>query len=356
MSTPTIEIRPFAYQTASDDEFRRLNTFENLIRRERIPEDPVVSDEECIRWWRSKPASFVIEPWLAWNEAGEIVGKGFGVMFGVDSNQHLLQFDLEVHPAYRRQGLGKQLLGYIVDIARRNNRTLLATGTTDRIPAGVMFMERIGARKGLEGHTNQLEIADLDRSLLEQWQQRAQERAAGFTLGLWTGPYPTDQLEEIAQLYSVMNTAPRDTMEMEDVTFTPALLQEWDQNLVATNTERWALYTRENATGRLAGFTVVFWHPDRPHILGQGDTGVFPAYRGLGLGRWLKAAMLEKVLRERPQVTVVRTGNADSNAGMLQINHELGFKPFMAECFWQVERALVEAYLQRGSESVDAEA
>lgn len=347
MSTPSIEIRPFAYQTASDDEFRRLNTFENLLRRERIPDDPVVSDEECMQWWRSKPSAFVIEPWLAWNEAGEIVGCAFGFMIAENSNQHLLQFDLEVHPAYRRQGLGKRLLGYLVEIAQRNNRTLLATGTNDRIPAGALFMERIGARKGLEGHTNQLVIADLDRALLDQWQQRAQERATGFTLGIWAGPYPADQLEEIAHLYSVMNTAPRDDLEMEDFTFTPALLQEWDQNLLATNTERWALYARENATGRLAGFTVVFWHPDRPHILGQGDTGVFPEYRGKGLGRWLKAAMLEKVLRERPQVTVVRTGNADSNTAMLKINHELGFKPFISECFWQVERSQVEDYLGR---------
>jgi len=351
MSTPTVVIRPFAYQTASDDEFRLLNTFENLIRRERIPEDPVVSDEECMKWWRSKPNSFIIEPWLAWNGAGEIVGKGFGVMFAGETNQHLLQFDLEVHPAYRRQGLGKRLLGYIVEIAQRNNRTLLATGTSDRIPAGAIFMARIGANKGLEGHTNQLLIADLDRRLLDQWQQRASERAAGFRLGLWTGPYPTDQLAEIAHLYSVMNTAPRDELQMEDFTFTPALLEEWDQNLLATNTERWALYARETATGRLAGFTAVFWHPDRPHILGQGDTGVFPEYRGFGLGRWLKAAMLEKVLRERPQVTVVRTGNADSNAGMLKINHELGFKPFIAECFWQVERTQVEAYLGQSAET-----
>ncbi len=349
MSTPPIAIRPFAYQTASDDEFRRLNTFENLIRRECLPDDPVTSDEECIRWWRSKPTSFVIEPWLAWNEAGEIVGKGFGLIFDTDSNQHLLQFDLEVHPAYRRQSLGKQLLGYIVDIARRNNRTLLAAGTTDRIPAGIQFMERIGARKGIEGHTNQLVLADLDRSLLDRWQQRAQERATGFHLGLWAGPYPAAQLEEIAQLYSVMNSAPRDEMQIEDITLTPALLQEWDQNLLATNTERWTLYAREKATGRLAGFTTVFWHPDRPQILGQGDTGVFPEYRGMGLGRWLKAAMLDKVRRERPQVTVVRTNNADSNAGMLKINHELGFKPFMAQCFWQVERTQVESYLAKNA-------
>jgi hypothetical protein len=36
-------------------------------------------------------------------------------------------------------------------------------------------------------------------------------------------------------------------------------------------------------------------------------------------------------------VKLVRTNNADSNAGTLRINHELGFKPYMAECWWQVE-------------------
>jgi hypothetical protein len=34
---------------------------------------------------------------------------------------------------------------------------------------------------------------------------------------------------------------------------------------------------------------------------------------------------------------------------MLKINYELGFKPFISECYWQVERTTVEEYLQRRS-------
>ncbi|MBI3460811.1 hypothetical protein HY009_07770, partial [Candidatus Acetothermia bacterium] len=70
-----------------------------------------------------------------------------------------------------------------------------------------------------------------------------------------------------------------------------------------------------------------------------------PKYRNKGLGRWLKAAMLEKVLRERPQVKRLRTGNANSNGPMLKINHELGFKPYKSWIDWQVELDKALAYL-----------
>ena len=59
--------------------------------------------------------------------------------------------------------------------------------------------------------------------------------------------------------------------------------------------------------------------------------------------------MLDKVLKERPQVKYVRTGNADTNASMLKINNELGFKPYTADILWQVELNKVMDYIQTGS-------
>jgi hypothetical protein len=54
------------------------------------------------------------------------------------------------------------------------------------------------------------------------------------------------------------------------------------------------------------------------------------------LGKWLKAAMLERLHRERPDVRVVRTGNADTNAAMLAINEALGFAVAREAIVWQV--------------------
>jgi mycothiol synthase len=86
-----------------------------------------------------------------------------------------------------------------------------------------------------------------------------------------------------------------------------------EEPMLATGTERWTMHVREKTSSKLAGFSEVFWNPNRGHLVEQGDTDVFPQYHNLRLGRWLKATMLEKVIQERPAVKLVRTSNVDSN-------------------------------------------
>ncbi len=346
MTATSLLIQPFDLRAASEREYDLLNGFYNRVRAERQPDDPPIPTDEQIRGWQNIPPFGEVFAWAVPSADGTaIVAAATAWVSRTDDNRHLVEFGIDVLPEFRRQSLGRRLLAAVADLARREGRRVLIADTTERVPAGEAFMRRMGASKGLETHTNQLDLADLDRGLLRQWLARADELSARFDLGCWTGPYPEEDLAAIAALHEILNGAPRGTLDVEDWRITPEQVRQMERSAFARGSERWTMYARERATGQFAGFTEVFWHPNRPAILGQGATGVSPRYRNHGLGRWLKAAMIDKVLRERPQVRFIRTGNADSNAPMLKINHALGFKPYLARCAWQVETEQALGYL-----------
>ena len=346
MSTPVIQIRPFDGMGASQAEYTALNRHTNRMRLERLPDDPPIPLAETIQNLQSIPSFVDLKLWAAWNPSqSEIVGLGNVVIFRTEDNKHLVQFEITVLPEYRQQGLGSQFLGLIADATQKENRRLLMTNTVDRVPGGEAFMKRIGAQNGLEAHTNQLRLMDLDRGLIANWLARGQENLAEFELGFWDGAYPEEKLQEVAELYEVTNQQPFGELEVEDMHMTPEQLRQMEKNLFARGSQRWTFFIMDRATGKFGGYTETIWNPNRPEVMGQGMTGVFPQYRNKGLGRWLKAVMLDKVLKERPQVKYVRTGNADSNAAMLKINTELGFETYMADTLWQVELQKVLVYL-----------
>ncbi|MCI2431569.1 GNAT family N-acetyltransferase [Candidatus Acetothermia bacterium] len=339
----TQTIKVFDPHKAGASEFEAWNKFSNQMKREMWPEDPPTELEEEMRDLRSIPPFWEVRFWAVWCD-NKIVAIGEVELSRTGDNQHLAWFEIQVPPEMRRQGVAKRLLKPITEVAQKERRRLMMTWTDSAIPAGEAFMKRLGARVGMVSGTNQLNLADLRKDLVRDWQARAPKTE--FELGLWSGPYPEQEIEAIVKLREVMNTAPRDSLEMEDFHRTPEQLRQVEASLAERKTERCTLYVREKKTGKLAGYTEVFWSPFEPETLYQGDTGVFPEYRGHGLGKWLKAAMLEEALHDRPQVKRIRTGNANSNAPMLKINYELGFKPYKSWTAWQIELEKVLEYLK----------
>ena len=329
----------------TDEEIDELNLFTNARRAESEPDDPPQPDDVARRAYRNIPAFVVPREFVARDADGAIAATAEASWAHAEDNQHILNADIHVAARHRRRGLARTLLHRVVEVADDAGKTLIVWRTNDRVPAGEAFMRRIGAEQGLVGHTNRLLFSDVDRDQIRRWVEEGPRRAEGYELFTIDGSYPEELAEQLVDLENVMNTAPRDDLDMEDQTFTVAQLRELERSFFSQGGERWMLVARHEATGELVGWTEVGWLPHQPKTVWQWGTGVRPEHRGHALGKWLKATMLERIFEERPDVVEIRTHNADSNDPMLGINHAMGFKPFRVDIHWQVKVETVKEYL-----------
>ena len=261
---------------------------------------------------------------------------------------HLLQAHVAVLPCARRQGLGRLLLDSAVDVAQRRGLRLVTGRTKDNVPAGAAFCAAMHARQAMVADENRLDLRGADRTLIARWLADGPRRAPAYRLLFVAGPTPPDLADEVASVLNVMNTAPRENLDVGDTLITPELVKQNDEAMSAMGAERRAYYAVDAASGKFVGLTDITVRPELPDRVWVGDTAVDPAHRGQGLGKWLKAAITQHILDDLPAVRWVITWNAGSNEPMLAINHDLGFRAVAQYTTWQIPVAELRAQLAVG--------
>lgn len=260
------------------------------------------------------------------------------------TNAHMAWTDLEVLAPHRRRGIGRTLLAKALEVAKERGRALLVGGT-DEVD-GRRFIEAIQAEVALRWRESRLYLDRVDWDMVRQWAEDGPERSPETTLH-FSSNMPDDAIiEEFCALETeVANQEPRQDLDVGDEVLTPEILRE----RVSSYTEAGGTLLRhitQEQDARLSGYTVMGYFPEERTMIHQYGTGVREPYRGRGLGKWLKATMLQRIREEYPQVRFVVTGNATSNAAMLSINQRLGFRPHKEGVEAQIRTEALEAYLE----------
>ena len=328
-------IEEFDPITADEDEFRARWELSVSLDRELQPENPVTPFDKHRQSLVDQPSFRRPRHWTVWDaERSHPIGIATLWLEYTESNRHLAWVDLSISSDARRHGAGTELLGHVVEAAALDGRTILGAGTVEGT-GGDAFCEALGFEKKATERKSRLSIADVDRPMLEGWVARAAERAGDYELFGFDDRCPDDVLEPYIALYDVTNTAPRDDLDMEDEVMTPKRWREQEEKALANGDHAWILLARHRDSGDLAGFTQLFFAPHSDDVAWQGWTAVHPGHRDKGLGRWLKAANCLRLMDERPKVEHVDTWNAFSNAPMLGINDEMGFRILRGYNNWQ---------------------
>ena len=308
---------------ATDEQLTEIAELADEIHKESLPDDPTTPPAEYIADIRSLP-SYTKQTYWTLHQGDRLAGYSVLYVEFKDENKQLARVSASVRKELRKSKIGSRLLLLAAQEAKALGRTLVDGWVTKGLD-GEGFASAVGAESAIENFHNRLMIADLDREMLEEWVRRAPDRASGYKLSFYTGATPDEDLGSMSALMRVMNTAP-EADYVEDDSFPPEQVAEYERTAIEQGWVPWTLVAK-GPDGEFAGFTRIYPNRFQPAIVYQEDTGVVPEHRNRGLGRWLKAAMMLKILDELPETKIVETGNAVSNQPMLGINNAMGFKP-----------------------------
>lgn len=255
---------------------------------------------------------------------GEPVALG-GLWGSTRDNRDHAWLGVEVHPAHRRRGLGSELLARLEEVARADDRPKVAIGGWES-DAGAAIAARHGYTWAAQDVQRRQHLAACPDGWRDELARHTAGAAAAYELIELAGPIPDDLLAPMVTLWSAINDAPTDELDVEDEVFDADRIRGYEGAQAAAGIRLHHVIARHRESGELAGHTVVGVEEERPHRAHQHDTSVTLAHRGHRLGYVLKARMMDRLLREEPQVTTVDTWNAESNSHMIAVNEALGYR------------------------------
>jgi mycothiol synthase len=327
-----VRIVPFDANTADESVILGSHRASVDLETDFFPDDPQASLEYHRRGWQAPSGSHRSDIRFVAIDGDETVGI-VNVATWIDHQDSGL-ITPAVRRNHRRNGVGRALFLEGLDALESEGRSKLIVDIPDG-SFGESVAERLGLKRVFREKINQLLVSDIDWTLMESWIDSAAERAQAYELVFWQPPFPEDQLEDWCRICDVMNTAPIDDFDLEETVMTPEKWRSIEANLDARGYVIRSAIAVHEPTGRFAGLTTLMAQRHRPELAQQDDTVVDPEHRGKGLGRLLKASMARRFLAEFPDVTRINTGNAGSNAPMLRINEEMGFKTILDISAWQ---------------------
>lgn len=257
----------------------------------------------------SLPAEARAKGWVA-EKDGEIVGWA-RAMIRYEESSGSANVNVSVVPAWRRRGIGSALHECALEHVADAPRAFAFTGEDGRA-----FAELHGYRLSRTSRMSALDPRAVDTSELDRTPFELRTLAE-------VGPEATFAVDSVASL-DIPFDEPQDNLEYE----------QWRRSYWESPDLDFASSYAACVDGRPVAISHV--GVDLPGARAvTAFTGTLPEYRGRGLARTVKLAVIRRL--SELGVTRVVTDNHDENAAMLAVNERLGFRPCGAHYTYLLE-------------------
>lgn len=285
--------------------------------------------------------------------AGRIVARAI-IETRPDSDSGVGWLQVQVHPDFRRRGIGgalsdrlekvaaeqelSKLLVYAVSKDAPGERVTPPTGFGS-VPLGnpeVQFLRKRGYVLEQVERGSRLALPVDDALLRARFDEASAAAGPDYAVHTWVGNTPERWREDIAMLLTRMSTdAPTAGLEEPEDPWTVERILAYEKNHADDPRTEMTAAVKHLPTGGLVGFTGLTTAAEPTRPANQEDTIVIREHRGHRLGMLLKVANLIQLQRERPGRPSIITFNAEENRHMLSVNEAVGFVPIAYEGAWK---------------------
>lgn len=258
------------------------------------------------------------------------------------ANTHVAQLELLVHPGYRRQQIGSELMrqAYLL-AARHKRRTLNASALRTwedgpaRPEAGDLFLRREGFDPALTEVIRTLDFSAMDLAAEQRLVAETERASADYRIVSFAEWTPDDLIASAAELSSIfLSEAPLGELELEPDPITAERIRDAEQSAIEDGVLSLGTLAVDQQ-GTVVAITEIRVSERPGDWANQEITLVHPQHRGHRLGLRVKLENQRQLRSQRPDVETIVTGNAAANEHMIGINQTLGFRPLDAHQEYQ---------------------
>lgn len=343
-----IEVSFFDPDRATAAQWAEYHAYRRARHVEDLPDDPLFGDAEFEQVLRTR------SPLV---ESHRFVARDHGVLAGNLILSHRREgtpghadfaafVDVfgGVLQAHRRRGVATALLGTAHAFMARAGQTT-ATFKVHHAASNA-FLQAIGATQKHRMAENRLPFEGLDAPTLARWEAEAATAANGLRWELHAGRVPMARLAELmAPFTELINEQPLGALQTPRIRYELEGYVSWYADMDRRGGEHFLVLLLDGDD--VAAMCDASWDRRFPDRVYQGLTAVARPWRGRGLAKGVKAAMLALVRARHPQTRLMVTHNANVNAPMLSINRRLGFAVHQENTMYQIDRDTLGTALRR---------